>query len=42
MDLSQRYNLSPYIKQNLELIKRYIESIFGREVEKQEKIERWF
>ena len=42
MDLSQRYNLSPYIKQNLELIKRYIESIFGREVEKQKALAEYF
>ncbi|MDP2673028.1 MAG: DNA polymerase II large subunit [Nanoarchaeota archaeon] len=42
LDLASKYNLSPYLKQNLELIKRYIESIFGRELEKQEKIEKWF
>ena len=42
MDLANKYNLSPYIKQNLELTKRYIDSIFGRELEKQEKIDRWF
>jgi DNA polymerase II large subunit len=35
MDLAKKYDLSPYIKQNLELIKRYIESIFGKELEKQ-------
>ena len=42
LELAQKYNLSPYIKQNLELIKRYIEGIFGREVEKQEALGRWF
>jgi len=42
LDLAKKYNLSPYIKQNLELTKRYIESIFGRELEKQEKLEGWF
>ena len=42
LDLAKKYNLSPYIKQNLELTKRYIESIFGRELEKQEELERWF
>lgn len=41
-DLAGKYNLSPYIKQNLELVKRYIDSIFGREFEKQEALERWF
>ncbi len=40
--LAEKYNLSPYLKQNLELIKRYIDSIFGKELEKQEKIEKWF
>ncbi|MBI2056950.1 DNA polymerase II large subunit [Candidatus Pacearchaeota archaeon] len=42
LDLAAKYNLSPYLKQNLELVKRYIESVFGRELEKQEKIEKWF
>ena len=42
LDLASKYNLSPYLKQTLELVKRYIESIFGRELEKQEKIEKWF
>ena len=42
LDLAAKYNLSPYLKQNLELVKRYIESIFGKELEKQEKIEKWF
>jgi len=42
LDLANKYNLSPYIRQNLELVKRYIESIFGKELEKQEKLEQWF
>ena len=42
LDLAAKYNLSPYLKQSLELVKRYIESIFGKELEKQEKIEKWF
>ncbi len=41
LDLANKYNLSPYIKQNLELTKRYIDSIFGRELEKQERLESW-
>ena len=40
--LSKKYNVSNYIKQNLELIKRHIDSIFGRELEKQEKLGNWF
>ncbi|MBR9701468.1 DNA polymerase II large subunit [Candidatus Pacearchaeota archaeon] len=35
IELAKKYNLSPYMQQNLELVKRYIESIFGRELEKQ-------
>lgn len=35
LELAKKYNLSPYMKQNLELIKRYIDSIFGKELEKQ-------
>ena len=35
LELANKYNLSSYMKQNLELVKRYIESIFGKELEKQ-------
>jgi len=42
LDLANKYNLSTYVKQNLELTKRYIESIFGKEAEKQEALEKWF
>ncbi|MEK6820081.1 MAG: DNA polymerase II large subunit, partial [Nanoarchaeota archaeon] len=40
--LAEKFDVSPYIKQSLELTKSYIESIFGKEKEKQESIERWF
>jgi DNA polymerase II large subunit len=42
LSLAKKYNLSPYLQQNLNLVKGYIESIFGREKEKQEKLEQWF
>lgn len=42
LSLADRYNLSLYIKQSLELTKRYIESIFGKEAEKQEALGKWF
>ncbi|MEX2017055.1 MAG: DNA polymerase II large subunit, partial [Candidatus Pacearchaeota archaeon] len=42
LDLANKYNLSIYIKQSLELTKRHIESIFGREAEKQEALGKWF
>jgi DNA polymerase II large subunit len=42
LELSKKYNLSPYLKQTLELVKGYIDSIFGKEREKQESIDKWF
>ena len=42
IELAQKYNVSPYLKQNLELIKRYIDSVFGKEMEKQEALKKWF
>ena len=42
ISLAEKYDVSPYIKQNLELVKRYIDSIFGRELEKQEELGGWF
>ena len=42
MALAEKYDLPTYIKQSLILTKRYIESIFGKELEKQESIEKWF
>jgi len=41
LDLANKYNLSSYMKQNLELVKRYIESIFGKELEKQTGLSDW-
>ncbi len=40
--LAEQYNLSTYMKQNLDLIKRAIEGIFGKELERQESIAKWF
>ena len=42
LDLAHKYNLSPYIKQTLELTKRQIDSVFGKELERQEKLGEWF
>ncbi len=42
LELAKKYNLDSYLKQNLSLIKGYVESIFGKELEKQEKLENWF
>jgi len=42
LELTNNYNVPEYIKQDLELTRRYIESIFGRETEKQEALDTWF
>lgn len=42
IELTNKYQLSNYIKQNLELTKRYIDSIFGKDQEKQEALAKWF
>ncbi|MEK6914346.1 MAG: DNA polymerase II large subunit [Nanoarchaeota archaeon] len=42
LDLAKNYDVPVYIKQDLELTKKYIESIFGKDDEKQESIDKWF
>jgi DNA polymerase II large subunit len=42
LELAEKYNLSNYIKQNLQIVKENIDSIFGKEIEKQESIDKWF
>jgi len=42
MDLAENYNVSPYIKEGMELTKMYIESIFGKELDKQVELRKWF
>ncbi len=42
IDLSKNFDVPEYIRQDLELTKRYIESIFGKDNERQESIEKWF
>ena len=42
LQLAEKYDVPSYIKQSLDLTKSYIESIFGREKEKQEALEKWF
>lgn len=42
LDLAKKYSLSPYITQNLELTKRYIDSVFGKELDKQDQLNKWF
>ncbi len=42
ISLANKYNLPPYLKQSLEITKISIESIFGKEREKQIELKKWF
>ncbi len=42
ISLAQKYNLPAYIKHSLELTKRMVESIFGKDKEKQIGLGQWF
>ncbi|MEK6862611.1 MAG: DNA polymerase II large subunit [Nanoarchaeota archaeon] len=42
LDLAEKFDLSPYLKQSLDLTRLRIESMFGKEEEKQEGLGKWF
>ena len=42
LSLAEKYDVPEYIKQSLNLTKSYIESVFGKEKEKQEELKKWF
>ena len=42
LELAKKYNVSKYLLESLELTQMYIESIFGREKERQEALGKWF
>jgi DNA polymerase II large subunit len=42
LELAEKYHLSTYLKQNLQILKENIDSIFGKELEKQEALGKWF
>lgn len=42
MDLANNYNIPSYTKEGVELTKMYIESIFGKEADKQSELKQWF
>lgn len=42
ISLAEKYAVSPYLIQVLDLVKRRVESVFGKETEKQEGLGRWF
>ncbi|MDO8480189.1 MAG: hypothetical protein Q7S65_00055, partial [Nanoarchaeota archaeon] len=42
LSLARHYNVPAYLQQSLELTKRRIESVFGKDKEKQEGLGKWF
>ncbi|MFH1399665.1 MAG: DNA polymerase II large subunit [Candidatus Woesearchaeota archaeon] len=42
ISLAEKYDVTPYLKQTLELTKRRVEEVFGRDKEKQEGLGKWF
>jgi DNA polymerase II large subunit len=42
VSLAEAYDLSPYLKQTINLLQRHVESVFGKDKEKQEGLGRWF
>lgn len=42
ISLAEKYNVPPYLKQTLELTKQRIESLFGKDKERQEGLGKWF
>ncbi|MCP3686260.1 MAG: DNA polymerase II large subunit [bacterium] len=42
ISLADKYDVSAYLKQSLELTKKRVEDVFGKEHEKQEGLGRWF
>ena len=42
IQLAESYSLPPYLKQTLELLKERIESVFGKDKDRQEGLGKWF
>lgn len=42
LNIARQYQVSDYLLENLELNEMYIQSIFGKEKEKQEGLQKWF
>ncbi len=42
VSIAKKYNLSPYLRQTIELLQRRIEAVFGKEKEKQTGLGAWF
>ncbi len=42
LDLAKKFDLSDYVKQNLDIVQKAIQSLFGKEEEKQQDLKKWF
>lgn len=42
LSLAKKFNLSPYLQQSLDLTKMMVESIFGKDKDRQEGLGKWF
>ncbi len=42
LNIANKYNLPPYLKQNLYITKKRIEALFGKEKDKQKELIKWF
>ncbi len=42
LDLAEKFNLPPYLRQSLDITRLRIESMFGKDEEKQEGLKKWF
>lgn len=42
LDLAEKYDIPPYLRQTLELLQARVEGVFGRDKEKQEGLVKWF
>jgi DNA polymerase II large subunit len=42
IDLAKKYEISPYVRQTLDLLQRRVDAEFGVEKEKQEGLQKWF
>ncbi len=42
VEIAEKYEVDPYLKEDLELLKMRVESVFGKESEKQEDLDKWF
>jgi len=42
IDIANKYNVSPYLKQTLELLKRQVEDVFGKDPDKQAGLSEFF